>query len=303
MPIKGKTHYETLGVAALATDAQVKAAFRKLAKKHHPDAGGREDDFKAINEAYEVLSDAARRKEYDEQLRYGAAGRTGNTPGSGTYPADVDLSGFGGMPYGGGRLNDLFSDGDLEDIMGGFFGEPARRGRATRPAEVRYEVELDFDQALAGADIQTPQGKVRLPAGVTDGGTVRFPGKGEPAPGGGPPGDLSVTTRIRPHRHFVRDGADVALELPVSPAEAALGSEVSIPTPDGKRAKLRVPAGTQSGRRFRLKGKGAPRLSGGGHGDLVVTVRVMVPKSLSPEEREAYTALLPGGDRLRSHLS
>jgi curved DNA-binding protein len=128
---------------------------------------------------------------------------------------------------------------------------------------------------------------VNVPAGATDGGKLRFKGKGEPGVNGGPAGDLYVITRIKPHRYYTRDGADVVLDLPVTVAEAALGTSVQVPAPDGSKVKLKIPPGTQSGKVLRLRGKGAPRLKGGGTGDLKVKVGVVVPKDLTDGQREA----------------
>jgi curved DNA-binding protein len=145
---------------------------------------------------------------------------------------------------------------------------------------------------------------VTIPPGATDGGKLRFKGKGEPGIAGGPPGDLYVVTHIAPHPYFSRDGADVVLDLPISVAEAALGTTVTIPTPDGKKAKLKIPPGTQDGKVLRLRGKGAPRLKKSGHGDLKARVHVRVPEQLSDADREIFERLLreQPGDSLRTHI-
>ena len=145
---------------------------------------------------------------------------------------------------------------------------------------------------------------VNVPAGATDGGKLRFKGKGEPGTDGGPVGDLYVITHIKKHPYYTRDGADVVLDLPVSIAEAALGTEVRVPAPDGTKVKLKVPAGTQDGRTFRIRGKGAPHLKGGGTGDLKVKVNVVVPKELTDAQRTALEAFsAEQTEDLRAHIS
>ena len=145
---------------------------------------------------------------------------------------------------------------------------------------------------------------VTVPAGATDGGKLRFKGKGGPGENGGPAGDLYVTTHIRRHPYYSRDGADVVLDLPVSFAEAALGTEVRVPTPDGGHVKLKIPAGTQSGKVLRMRGKGAPNLSGSGYGDLKVRVNVAVPESLTDEQREALEAFAGlSAEDVRAHIT
>jgi len=144
---------------------------------------------------------------------------------------------------------------------------------------------------------------VNVPAGANDGGKLRFKGKGEPGVNGGPAGDLYVITRIKPHKFFSRDGADVVLDLPVGIAEAALGVSINVPTPAGEKVKLKIPAGTQSGRTFRIAGKGAPKLKGGGHGDLKVKVAVVTPKHLSEAQKEALEAFsAESSEDLRAHI-
>jgi curved DNA-binding protein len=144
---------------------------------------------------------------------------------------------------------------------------------------------------------------VNVPPGTTDGGKLRFKGKGEPGSSGGPPGDLYVVTHIKPHRFFKREGADVIIELPVSLAEAALGTEVTVPAPDATKVKLKVPAGTQDAKVLRVRGKGAPKLSGKGNGDLKVRVRVVVPTELTDEQQHLFEELKAAqSEDLRAHL-
>ncbi len=348
-----KDYYEVLGVKRDASADEIKKAFRRMARKHHPDAGGSEEKFKDINEAYDVLSDAEKRAQYDQFGRYFG----GNAP-----------PGAGGAgPFGGGRVYTNVNVGDLGDlgdlfgsVFGGFGGGGAsRQPRARRGGDLQYDVTLTFEEALAGiskkvdvqrtercstckgtgarpgtspkecptcggagrvsqgqgmfafsracprcagtgkvieSPCQTCKGKgevtrakpltINVPAGVTDGGKLRFRGKGEPGEGGGPAGDLYVVTHLQPHGYFSREGADVAMELPLSIAEASLGTEVTIPTPEGGKVKLKIPEGTQDGKVFRLADKGAPKLKGKGRGALKVRARVVVPEKLSAEQKE-----------------
>jgi curved DNA-binding protein len=305
-----QNYYDVLGVKKDASEADIKKAFRNLARKHHPDAGGDEEKFKAINEAYEVLSDKKKRGEYDQFGQY--FGQNGPPPGGssgygapGGYGAG-GAGGFGGFPGGFGGAGTQYQQVNLEDIdlgdifgtmfggagpQGGMFGG---RGRGSQgPARGQdYEIDTDisFDQALNGTKIkvQTPQGSemtINVPAGASDGGKLRFKGKGGPGQRGGPAGDLYVKTHITAHPYFKREGANVLLDLPLAIDEAALGTSVTVPLPDGSKAKLKVPAGTQEGKVFRMRGKGAPKLKGSGSGDLLVKVRVEIPAKLTAAQK------------------
>lgn len=347
-------YYDILGVKKDASADDIKKAFRRLARKHHPDAGGSEEKFKEINEAYEILSDSEKRAQYDQYGQYFGGQMPPSGPGG---PG----AGWPGGPGAGGVHVDV---GDLGDIFGSVFGGGggfgAQRGpQPRRGRDVEVALDLTFDSALKGSSakveieraeqcatckgtgakpgtskvtcstcsgsgsvsqgqgmfgfsrpcprcegsgtvIEQPcaacrgAGKVvrrkpvtvNVPAGATDGGRLRFKGKGESGVNGGPAGDLYVVTRIQPHPYFGRDGADVTMELPVTIAEAALGAQITIPTPDGTKLKLKVPAGTQSGKVFRFKGKGAPKLKGSGTGDLRVKAKVVVPEELTAEQTE-----------------
>ncbi|KAF0208280.1 MAG: molecular chaperone DnaJ [Actinomycetota bacterium] len=372
----GKDYYDILGVNKKATADEIKKAFRKQARKHHPDAGGSEEKFKELNEAYEVLSDGEKRSQYDQFGQYygpnmppggGAGGPGAGWPGGaggGASYQNVDLGDLGGL------FGDLFSGG-------GGGGGPRSRGGAHRGSDLQYDMTLDFDQALNGVStkidvkrsetcatckgsgakpgtspstcptckgsghvtegqglfgfsrpcprcagsgriIESPcascKGKgsvvrmkpvtVNVPPGATDGGRLRFKGKGEPGGGGGPAGDLYVVTHVAAHPYFVRDGADIVMDLPVTLAEAALGTEVNIPTPDGQRVKLRVAEGTADGKVYKLPGKGAPKLKGKGNGDLKVKVRLVVPKNLSAEQKELLKRFDSArNDDVREHLA
>jgi curved DNA-binding protein len=315
-----QNYYDVLGVSKDASDADIKKAFRNLARKHHPDAGGDEEKFKSINEAYDVLSDSKKRSEYDQFGQYfgqsgpppgygqgSGAGRPGGASYGGGYPGGgFSGGGFpGGFPGGGQYTQVNMDDIDLGDIFGSMFGGAGPqggmfggRGRGAqgpaRGQDYELETSISFDQAFKGTkiEVQTPQGTkmtVNVPAGATNGGKLRFKGKGASGERGGPKGDLYVRTNIEPHSYFRRDGANVDLDMPLSIDEAALGTTVTIPVPDGSKAKLKVPAGTQDGKVFRMRGKGAPKLKGSGSGDLMVKAHIKVPTKLTAAQKEILT--------------
>ena len=303
--------YGVLGVARDADDKVIKKAYRKLARQFHPDVNpgdaAAEERFKRISEAYAVLSDPEKRRNYDEfgevslgggfdadaarrareafGARFGTGGRSGGFPG------------FGG---------ESFDFGNLEDLLGGSFGgRGGRRGRTRqmRGEDIQASMELDFLEAARGGEKRltitrpNPSGApitetvtVRIPPGVGDGGRIRLPQKGSPGLAGGPPGDLWATIRVRPHPVFRREGRSLYLEVPISIREAIRGAKIEIPTLDG-RATLTVPPGTDSGRKLRLRGKGIADPGGGSPGDLYVTVQIRVPRDLSDEVQERVDEL------------
>lgn len=315
-----KNYYDILGVKKSATDDEIKKAFRKLARKHHPDAGGDEDTFKSINEAYEILSDPKKRTQYDEYGQY--FGEQGPPPGYGQSGGfgGAGAGGFGGYPGGTQYQQVDFDLGDLGDIFGSMFGGGTSGGRfggfgsrgksPMRGQDLNADLDISFDQAFHGTSVklQTASGRdltVNVPAGATDGGKLRFRGRGEAGVNGGPAGDMYVVTRIKPHKYFSRDGADVIVEIPLSVSEAVAGTSVEVPLPGGGKAKLKIPAGTQEGKVFRLKGKGAPKLKGSGSGDLRARVKVVIPKKLSAKQLEKIEQALAdtqSGEELRKHL-
>jgi molecular chaperone DnaJ len=350
--VSAQSPYETLGVAKNASDDEIRDAYRKLARKYHPDAnpgdnGVAEDRFKEVQAAYDLLRDPEKRKQYDA---FGAAGP-------------------GGFP-GGGAGNVRFEEfdlGNLGDLFGGMFGGGRRAGGASarqplRGDDLEAHVRISFEDSLKGVQVRVPvetetvcsvcsgtgaepgtapvvcphcQGRgvvsdaqglfafsqpcprcqgngtivekpcrncrgsgrerttkrysVKIPAGAKAGTRIRLKGKGEAGRNGGPPGDLFVVVDVEPSPLFERRGSDLVLEVPVTFAEAALGASVEIPTPDGP-VSLKIPAGTESGKLLRVKGRGAPHLRGSGRGDLLARVKVTVPKKLSKAEKEALEA-------------
>ena len=361
MPEQKRDYYEVLGVSKGASDDEIKKAYRKLAKKYHPDMnpGDKEAEakFKEVNEAYSILSDSDKRARYDQ---FGHAGVDPN------YGAGGPGGGFGGFDMG---------DIDLGDIFGSFFGggfggfggsSSARRNGPQKGESLRASLTISFEEAAFGCEkeinltrteqceachgsgaepgttaetcpdcrgtgvvrvqqrtggfafsstapctrcrgtgkiIHTPckacggNGNVKktkrvtvsIPAGIDEGQAVSLRGQGNAGKNGGPAGDLIVGIHIRPHPQFQRDGTTVLYEQPVTFYQAVMGAELEIPTIDGK-VKYNLPAGTQTGTTFRLRGKGIPELRGRGRGDQYVTIRIQVPTSLNSEQKEALRA-------------
>ena len=294
-------YYKILGVPRTATADEIKKAFRKLARKHHPDAGGDEAKFKEINEAYEVLSDDKKRKLYDQ---YGTANENQIPRGWGGSVNADDIFGNGGaggfgswadilesIRRGEGACGTHWDFGDFSGF-GGSRGPQPRRGQ-----DMNVTLNVTFDEAFHGAQkrvtVRVP-GKpdsetldVKIPAGAVDGGRLRFRGKGGAGQAGGPAGDLLITTHIEPHPYYAREGADVVMDVPVSVAEAALGASVVVPAPDGTKVRVKIPAGTQDGAKLTIRGKGAPKVKGAGTGDLRIIVKVAVPRTMNERQRKA----------------
>ncbi len=352
-----RDYYEVLGVSRTCSEAELKVAFRKLAMQHHPDRNPGDTEcehkFKEINEAYDVLKDGDRRAAYD---RFGHAA--------------FEQGGMGGAHGFGADFGSTFAD-----IFEGIFGMGAARGRSSgreRGSDLRYNMEIDLDEAFAGktAQIRIPtsvtceacsgsgakpgtkpktcstcggagrvrhaqgfftlertcpacQGRgqviddpcpgcsgagrvtrdrtltVNIPAGVEDGTRIRLSGEGEAGLRGGPPGDLYIFLSLAPHEFFQRDGADLHCRVPVSMVTAALGGEFEVPAIDGSQVRVKVPAGTQTGRRFRLASKGMPVLRSKQTGDMYVQVAVETPQNLTKRQRE----LLAEFDKLSSETT
>ena len=295
-------YYKTLGVPRTASTDEIKKAFRKLARTHHPDAGGDEAKFKELNEAYEVLSDDKKRKLYDQ---YGTANENQIPQGWGGGSVNVEDI-FGGGGGGFGSWADILESirrgegafGTEWDFGGGSgFGGGARQPRPRKGQDMNVTLNVSFDEAFKGAEkrvtVRVPgRGEsetltVKIPAGAVDGGRLRFKGKGGPGEAGGAAGDLLITTKIDEHSHYRRKGADVLMDVPVSVAEAALGASIVVPAPDGTKVRVKVPKGTQDNTVLSIKGKGAPKVKGQGSGDLKITVNVVVPTAMNDGQKKA----------------
>lgn len=312
-----KSYYDILGVKKSASADEIKKAFRRLARKHHPDAGGDEETFKEINEAYEVLSDPEKKKQYDT---FGTVGNFAQQPGGwqgGTWPGGgrrtYTYTSTGGSGSGF-DWSDIFSNIRSGD---GAFGSDwdFNVNRTQNGRNLQTSIELTFDEAFKGTTKQvsvripstgeTESIKVKVPAGAVDGGKLRFRQRGEYGSGGGRRGDLIIVTKIKEHPVYRRDHADVLMDLPVSVEEAMLGTRIVVPTPDGSLVKLRIPAGTQDGRVLRVKGKGAHDVKGSGNGDLKVKIKVAIPRSLNAEQRaaiEKFRDASPDPAQLRTNI-
>src|SRR4051794_17560249 len=311
-----RDYYDVLGVSRDAGPEELQQAFRRLARRNHPDVNhdpGAEERFKEINEAYSVLSDPNQRKKYDrfgedfrqvpddweERVGAGAGGFRGGGGGPGrgrrttwTTGGDVGDIGGGYGGFGGGGI-------DIEDLLGGMLGGGRARGRAGPIAGADQEAELPLtvEEAYRGGrrevTLNGPDGPrtytVNIPPGVTDGQRIRLAGEGGRGMGGGPAGDLYLVVRLLPHRRYRVQGKDIHVTLPVAPWEAALGATVPVSTPGGE-TKVHVPPGSSTGRRLRLRGEGMPSRRGR-PGDLYAEVAIMVQPHLTDRERELYEQL------------
>ena len=279
-----RDYYEVLGVGKNASDDEIKKAYRKLAVKYHPDKnpGDKEAEakFKEINEAHDVLSDKQKRARYDQ---FGHAG--------------VGGAGAGGNPFSGGNFNfngqtfnfDFGGGSPFDDILGSLFGFGGAR-RPRRGADYQTSVTLTFEEAVFGTTktINSENGemKIKIPAGIDDGMSIKIRGKGGPAPeGSSEPGDLYVRIKVKPHKSLTREGAIILSEQRIDMVDAALGCEVEVVTVDGP-VTMKVPAGTQSGTPFKLSGHGVPFRADGDRGPHIVTVIVETPKNLSRKQKE-----------------
>ncbi len=319
-----KDYYATLGVPKTATDKEIKQAFRKLARKYHPDVNpgdkSAEAKFKEVNEANEVLGDPEKRKKYDElganwRMYEQAAAAGGGRPGA------AGPQGFGGFTGGvhtmsEDEMREMFGGGDspFSDFFNVFFGgasaggfEDARRGgrggarsRARKGRDIEQEIELSLDDVYRGVTRrllftlggQNRSVDVRIPAGVGDGSRVRIAGEGEPGAGGAPNGDLYLRIRLTPDATFERKGQDLYVRVPIPLTTAVLGGEANVRTIAGKSLRLKIPPTTQHGQMFRLKGHGMPVPGKAGEfGDLYATADVQLPRQLTPEQRAHFEAL------------
>ena len=286
--------YKILGVSKRATGAEIKSAFRKLAKKHHPDLdSGDPERFKEINSAYDILSDAAKRAKYDR----GEIGSSGNErPGAGFWKAWTGrgrTKGAGETTYTKGSHFDFDDILDDDDIFAEFFrssgqegsgsgGGSAANSRARKQSSVtNYKLKVPFVEAMAGLRkrVTLSDGKtvnMLIPPGTEDGTKLRLKGQGRIAPGGKTPGDAVIEISIEPHEYFKREGGDILVEIPVTLYEAVLGASIIVPTTQGN-VTLRVPKNSNNGTRLRLKGKGVPGAKGRVTGDQYVTLHIVLP--------------------------
>ncbi|MEW5810868.1 MAG: DnaJ C-terminal domain-containing protein [Actinomycetota bacterium] len=295
-----RDYYEALGVSRDATPDQIQQAFRSLARKYHPDVNkdpGAEDRFKEVNEAYHALSDPATRKRYD---RFGEDYRHVPEDWEEQARAGAGVGGFGGPrgAPGGGRTR--YSTGgfgggasvNFEDLFGDIFGGSGGFGPVPG-ADQEAQLDLTVEEAYRGGRRQLSIGDrtytVNIPAGVVDGQRIRLSGEGGRGSGDGAPGDLYLVVRIKPDKRFRLDGRNVIADLPVSPWEAVLGATVAVRTPGGE-AKVKVPAGSSTGRRLRLRGEGMPNPKGE-PGDLFAEIKIMVPAQPTARERELFEQL------------
>jgi len=298
--MKYKDYYAILGVPRDASADDIKRAYRKLARKYHPDVSkeaNAEEQFKEVSEAYETLRDAEKRAAYDQLGRH--------APGEEFRPPPDWGRGFqeGGAPFGGGAG---FEDVDLADLFAGLAGRQRTRSGPAPGRDIEAQVQIGFDQAFHGAEIElvaqelevgdngqlrrVPRRiRVRIPPGVTDGQVLRVPGKGAKGQRGGADGDLYLDIRVEPHALYRVEGLDLYMDLPLAPWEAVLGTSVQLPTPGG-RVTLKVPPHSRSGQKLRLSGRGMHRTDGS-KGDLYAVVDIAVPGHVSERERELYREL------------
>lgn len=313
-----KDFYRVLGVDKSVSAADLKKAYRRMARQYHPDSHpgdtASESRFKEISEAYSVLSDADQRREYDQIRAMGSGARfTSGGPGQAGGFEDV----FGGMFGGGGGAQRPARGAGFEDLLGGMFGGGGGFGQTTggfrgfggpTPGrDVTASATIDFVTATQGDTIriQGADGRpisARIPAGVADKQKIKLRGRGEPSPDGGPAGDLVLSITVAKHPVFERDGLNLRLNVPVTFAEAALGATIEVPTLLGDPVRLKVAAGTSSGRVLRVKGRGVTTTKG--TGDLLARIEVAVPSHLSAAQKDAieqFTAA-SGGENPRDDL-
>lgn len=300
-----KDYYKILGVERDAKEAEIKTAYRRLARKYHPDVSkeaNAEMKFKEVGEAYEVLKDKDKRKAYDELGANWKAGQNFNPPpgwedifsgahaGAG-YSRQGASGGFSGAEFSGGGFSDFF-----ETLFGGGFAQGGggsgfhRSGSfQSKGADQHANISISLEDAFQGAkkNIRLSNGRnldVKIPAGITSGKRIRLAGQGSPGAGGGPNGDLYLEVTITPHNLFKVDGKNILLDLPIAPWEAVLGASVHVPTLGG-RVEAKIPAGSQSGKKLRLKNRG---LKGNPAGDQIVTLQIVIPKINNDEDKSYF---------------
>jgi len=283
-----RDYYDILGVGKTASDDEIKKAFRKLAVKYHPDKnpGDKEAEtkFKEAGEAYEVLKDKQKRGRYDQFGHAGVGGASGGAGGAGN-PFQNGNFNFNGQSF----QFDFGGGGGMDDILGSIFGFGSRNRRPVRGQDLQTQITIDFEEAIFGTtktvDVRDETIKLKIPAGIYDGQSIRLAGKGGDAPRGGQKGDLYIQVRVRAHKHLTREGDIILSEATISMVDAALGTEIKVKTVDGT-VVMKIPAGTQPGTNFKLSGHGAPRLGSDQRGPHIVTVDVEIPKNLGRKQKE-----------------
>ncbi len=312
-----KDYYQILGVKKSASQEEIKKAYRKLAMKYHPDRnkGNKEaeDKFKEISEAYAVLSDQEKRKQYD---MFGAEGFRQKFTQEDIFRGfdfnnifqEFGFGHFGGRKRGGGTgiFENLFSGATRgsgyrakADPFSSFFTGSGSGTGAVKGQDVIYELPVHLEdivqtnQKTISYNIggRHQQVKVKIPAGIADGKKLRLAGMGQPGPEGRTPGDLYIKIKVLNHSLFKREGDDLHLTTEITFSQAALGTSIEVPTIEGKRLNLKIPAGSQSGSKMRLRGHGMPRMGGGGKGDAYVKIQVEVPKKLTKKQKELIEEL------------
>jgi len=310
MAVQFRDYYETLGVSKTASEDEIRSAFRKLARKYHPDVAKdkktAEEKFKQINEAYEVLSDPEKRRKYDQ------LGENWNQPGGFQPPPQWGGGQPGGFRWGGGEDGGVefeFGGTGFSDFFEAFFGGGrgrsafggfGQRGAMTeRGHDVEADIMVTLEEALHGStrpvslrragSKKTETYQVKIPRGVREGQRIRLAGQGEAGEGGGKSGDLFLRVRLARHPDFSVEGSDLVHEVKIAPWQAVLGDQLIVPTLEGN-ARLKLPPGTQGGQRFRLRERGLPGVSGQ-RGDLYVVAQIALPKKLTEREREIWEQL------------
>ena len=326
MAVQFRDYYDVLGVAKTASEDEIRSAYRKLARKYHPDVNpgdkSAEEMFNEINEAYEVLSDPDKRKRYDALGPNWKAGQDFRPPPNWEGGVNIEFGDLGDL-FGSGGGASGFSD-FFESLFGGRRAGRSGAGFTMRGQDIEAAIALSLEEAYRGVKrwlslqvtepcsdcrgsgvkdgkpcptcrgagaVRRPKSiEVTIPPGIRNGSVIRLAGQGEPGANGAPAGDLLLRVRIQPHRLFSIVGdSDVQIELPVAPWEAALGARINVPTLNAP-VEMTIPAGTQGGQRMRLRGQGLNRRSGG-KGDEYVRIKIVIPPRLTPGERELFEKL------------
>ena len=295
----GKDYYKILGSNRSATDKDIKQAYRKLARKHHPDVNpgdkSAEARFKEINSAYDVLSDPEKRKKYDKYGDQWQHAEQFEAQHGTPFGGSGGFSGFKAGPGATYEFVDLSDMGDLGDLFGFArgFGTKTRTRRPRRGQDIEYATEVTLEEAYSGGkrvvtDMTGHRLEVKIPPGVNNGSRIKVSGKGEPGIGGGPSGDLYLVVSVKPHRTFQRSDGDLYVEVSVPFIDAVLGGEVEVSSLKGKLS-LKIPHETQNGKVFRLAGQGMPKIGSDKKGDLLAKVNVMLPQKLTDKEKELFS--------------